>query len=209
MKKSLDQRFGEALRSLREAAGKTQEDIVGIARTYLSELERGLKTPTLETIVRLAAELGVSPTRLVDLATRPDPTDDPSEQQPLPVAMNAGLSLAAEHKGGHASPAFNGFTPLLVVEKAAEAAGVELPHLLAEAALVAFRGAPGRNPRERRQRLRFVVADKRPTTMLQYANDGSTAWSIKPEAARRAVEKANLTLELADDVLGMNGIPFY
>ena len=45
--------------------------------------------------------------------------------------------------------------------------------------------------------------------MLQYAQDGRTAWSLSPAVARRALEKANVTLELADDVLGMNGIPFY
>ena len=67
MEKSLDKRFGDALRSLREAAGKTQEGFT-IGRTYLSELERGLKTPTLETIVRLATELGTTPARMVELA---------------------------------------------------------------------------------------------------------------------------------------------
>ena len=210
MEKSLDQRFGEALRTLREAAAKTQEDFAGIGRTYLSELERGLKTPTLETIVRLAAELGVPPTRLVELATAPEPVADrPEKQQQLSAAMNGGLSLAAEHKVGQASPAFTGSTSMSVVGRAAAEAGIELPELLAEAALVAFRSAPGRNPRERRRRLRFVVADKRPTAMLQYAQDGRTPWSFSPVAALRAIEKANLTLGLADDVLGMNGIPFY
>lgn len=209
MEKSLDQRFGDTLRTLREAAGKTQEDFAGIGRTYLSELERGLKTPTLETIVRLAEELGVPPTILVELATASEPVADRPEQQQLSAAMNGGLSLAAEHKGGRASPAFTGSTPLTVVGRAAADAGIELPHLLAEAALVAFRSAPGRTPRDRRRLLRFVVADKRPAAMLQYATDGSTPWSFSPVAALRAVEKANLTLELADDVLAMNGIPFY
>ncbi len=215
MEKSLDQRFGEALRSLRslrslrEAAGKTQEDFVGIGRTYLSELERGLKTPTLETIVRLAAELGVSPTRLVELATANEPPADRPEQQHLPAALNEGLSSAAEHKGGNATSSFTASSPLSVVSKAAADSGIELPHLLAETALVAFRRTPGMNLRERRRRLRFVVADKRPPAQLQFAEDRGTAWSFSPASAFRAVEQANLTLELADDVLGMNGIPFF
>lgn len=209
MEKSLDQRFGAALRTLREAAGKTQEDFVGIGRTYLSELERGLKTPTLETIVRLATELGVLPTRLVELATISEPSTARPDEQQLSTAMNSGLSLAAEHKGGQASSAFTGSTPLSVVGKAAADLGIELPDLLAEAALVAFRSDPGRNPRELRRRLRFVVADRGPVSMLQFAEDAGTPWSFSPTAALRAVEKANLTLELADDVLGMNGIPFY
>src|SRR5271163_1077389 len=113
MKKALDQRFGDALRSLREAAGKTQEDFT-IGRTYLSELERGLKTPTLDTIVRLAGELGVSPARLLELATAPESASDRPEQQ-LSLALNGGLTTAAEHKGRQASSAFTGSTPLSVV----------------------------------------------------------------------------------------------
>jgi transcriptional regulator with XRE-family HTH domain len=208
MEKTLDQRFGEALCTLREAAGKTQEDFANIGRTYLSELERGLKTPTLETIVRLAAELKVSPTRLVELATTPESAVNRSEPQ-LATAMSGGLSLAAEHMGRQAVPTFTDATSLSIVGRAAADVGIDLPDLLAEAALVAFRNAPGRNPRERRRRLRFIIADRRPPAMLQYAEDRGTSWSLPPVAALRAVERANLTLELADDVLGMNGIPFY
>lgn len=74
---TLDQRFGAALQRLREQAGKTQEEIGG-GRTYVSELERGLKTPTLDTIVKLAAELNVTPARLVELATTNTPAADRS-----------------------------------------------------------------------------------------------------------------------------------
>ena len=70
MSSDLDRRFGAALKRLRESRGKSQEDFVRIGRSYLSELERGLKTPTLETIVNLAEELGVTPTCLVALAAR-------------------------------------------------------------------------------------------------------------------------------------------
>ncbi len=191
MKKSLDQRFGEVLRSLREAAGKTQEDFSSIGRTYLSELERGLKTPTLETIVRLAAELGVTPAQLVELATT---------GEPLP---------AAEDKGDKASSAFARPAPLAAAAGKVAAEEHDLPHLLAEAALIAFRSAPGSNPRERHQRLRFLVADEREADQLEYAKDGDEAWSLSPRLARRAVEQTNRTLELANDVLGMNGIPCY
>lgn len=69
----LDQRFGRALKALREAAGKTQEEVRAVPRTYLSELERGLKTPTLDTIVRLAGELGVTPAQIVARATSDSP----------------------------------------------------------------------------------------------------------------------------------------
>ncbi len=210
MANELDRRFGEALRTLREASGKTQEDFSGIGRSYLSELERGLKTPTLDTIVRLADELGVAPTRLVELATTADESlGDRTEKLALPRALSDGLSMAAEHKGGEASAAFTEATTLAAVGKAMARAEIELAHLLAEAALAAFRLAPGRNPRERRQRLRFIVADRRPAAGLRFAVDEGVPWSFTPEAAFLAIERANLTLGLADDVLGMNGIPFY
>src|SRR5262245_25607509 len=77
MAKSLDQRFGDVLKSTRERLGLTQEDIPAVGRTYLSELERGLKTPTLETIVRLATALGVTPAYLVERATAPDVSERP------------------------------------------------------------------------------------------------------------------------------------
>jgi transcriptional regulator with XRE-family HTH domain len=67
MEKSLKERFGEALQALRRSKGKSQEELDVIHRTYVSELERGLKSPTLETIVRLAEALEVPPAYLVDL----------------------------------------------------------------------------------------------------------------------------------------------
>ncbi|HJT79436.1 MAG TPA: helix-turn-helix transcriptional regulator [Gemmataceae bacterium] len=208
MDKSLDRRFGDALRSLREASGKTQEDF-SIGRTYLSELERGLKTLTLETIVKLAEELGTTPARVVELATSSPPPAGQAGNTALPMILNEALASASAHSGGNATPSFADSTPLLAVGTAARAAGIELPELLAESALGAFRRAEGRNPRHRRRQLRFLVADRRSPPTLEYAQDNETPWSFTAESARRAVEQANLTLELADDVLGMNGIPFY
>lgn len=64
----LETAIGEALRQLREAAHLTQEDFVGVSgRTYLSELERGLKSPTVEKIDQLASRLGVHPLALLTL----------------------------------------------------------------------------------------------------------------------------------------------
>ena len=208
MEKSLDKRFGDVLRSLREEAGKTQEDF-SVGRTYLSELERGLKTPTLETIVRLAAELGTTPAHMVELATAIEGPRNESQKPLLPAVLSEGIALASARKGGNASASFIGATPLATVEEAVKAAGVELPHLLAEAARVAFRRSEGRNTRERRQGLGYIVADKRSAATLQYAEDKKTPWSFSPIIARQALAQANISLELADDVLGMNGIPFY
>lgn len=55
--------FGAALRELREQAGMTQERLAEASkldRTYVSLLERGLRQPTLATLVRLHAALDIS-----------------------------------------------------------------------------------------------------------------------------------------------------
>lgn len=54
--------FGSALRQLRAEAGLSQERLANhssLDRTYISLLERGLRQPSLDTMVRLAASLGV------------------------------------------------------------------------------------------------------------------------------------------------------
>lgn len=54
--------FGTAFRTVRLAQGLTQEDFVNESgRTYISELERYVKYPTLQKIDELAARLGVHP----------------------------------------------------------------------------------------------------------------------------------------------------
>ncbi len=58
----LQKAFGEALRRQRRAKGLTQE---AFGRTYLSELERGLKSPSLEKIDKLAARMGIHPLTLL------------------------------------------------------------------------------------------------------------------------------------------------
>jgi transcriptional regulator with XRE-family HTH domain len=54
--------FGRAFRTVRLARSLTQEDFAHESgRTYISELERGLKQPTLKKIDGLAAQLAVHP----------------------------------------------------------------------------------------------------------------------------------------------------
>ena len=56
------ERFGFAVRSHRETLGLTQEDLAeaaGLHRTYLSDVERGRRNPSLVIIARLAAALGL------------------------------------------------------------------------------------------------------------------------------------------------------
>ncbi|MFT0632121.1 helix-turn-helix domain-containing protein [Pseudomonas sihuiensis] len=65
----LNQAFGQALKRSRTAAGRTQEDFATISsRTYLSALERGLQSPTLEKLADLCELLGMHPVTLMAAA---------------------------------------------------------------------------------------------------------------------------------------------
>ncbi|MFH0196261.1 helix-turn-helix domain-containing protein [Pseudomonas sp. PsB] len=55
--------FGRALRNLRKTANLTQEKLgfeAGLDRTYISVLERGERSPTLDTLVSLCDVFGLS-----------------------------------------------------------------------------------------------------------------------------------------------------
>jgi transcriptional regulator with XRE-family HTH domain len=59
----IQERFGFAIRGRREALNLTQEDLAekaGIHRTYLSDIERGTRNPSLVNIDRLATSLDLS-----------------------------------------------------------------------------------------------------------------------------------------------------
>ena len=61
--------FGNALRAVRKARGLSQETFgIQSSRTYVSTLERGLKSPTLNKIDELAEVMGVHPITLLVLA---------------------------------------------------------------------------------------------------------------------------------------------
>lgn len=56
-------RFGDAVRKTRTAAGLTQEalaDRAGLDRSYIGGVERGERNPTLSVIVKIAEGLGVT-----------------------------------------------------------------------------------------------------------------------------------------------------
>jgi len=63
-----EQAFGIVLRDLRQARSLSQESLAlesGLDRTFVSLLERGLRQPSLTTILQLAGPLGVAPDELV------------------------------------------------------------------------------------------------------------------------------------------------
>lgn len=65
--------FGARLRELRTARGLTQPDIaarVGTSASNISDLERGVKVPTLTTVARLADALECKVSELVNVLDR-------------------------------------------------------------------------------------------------------------------------------------------
>lgn len=66
---NIRQAFANSLRMVRKARGLTQEDFsVVSSRTYLSTLERGMKSPTLDKVQELAETLKIHPITLLALA---------------------------------------------------------------------------------------------------------------------------------------------
>ena len=66
--------FGTAIRSTRSEIGISQEELAdraGLHRTYISDIERGARNPTLESIRKLAVALDVSLPVLFQRATGP------------------------------------------------------------------------------------------------------------------------------------------
>lgn len=61
--------FGRNLREYREAKALTQEALAEKAdmdRTYVSDIERGVRNPGIKNVARLAGALGISSAKLVE-----------------------------------------------------------------------------------------------------------------------------------------------
>ena len=64
----LERLFGQVLQQLRHKRGLSQEELgfeSNYHRTYISQLERGQKNPSLKAIFRLAKALGVKPSGMI------------------------------------------------------------------------------------------------------------------------------------------------
>lgn len=60
--------LGRNIRRLREEAGLSQEQLAfdaGMKRSYLSDMERGVRNPTVRAVGRLATALNVPPGELL------------------------------------------------------------------------------------------------------------------------------------------------
>lgn len=72
----IDKIFGQILKKLRTEKGLSQEEFaanVGLHRTYISQLERGLKSPSLGVMAKISSELGIT---LVQLMTELEQNQD-------------------------------------------------------------------------------------------------------------------------------------
>ncbi len=64
----LERLFGRILQELRTERGLSQEELgfeSNYHRTYISQLERGQKNPSLKAIFRLAEALGIRPSEMI------------------------------------------------------------------------------------------------------------------------------------------------
>ncbi len=68
MKMELKEAFGQVIRELREQHGLSQQELADyseVDRTFISGLERGINTPTLNTIYKLAEVFKLKPGELI------------------------------------------------------------------------------------------------------------------------------------------------
>jgi transcriptional regulator with XRE-family HTH domain len=66
----IDHAFGLVLKRLRAQKGLSQEQFgfeANLHRTYVSQLERGLKSPSLKTMAKIAVVLEISLTEFIKL----------------------------------------------------------------------------------------------------------------------------------------------
>ena len=69
MKTDINIAFGKRVAELRKNAGYSQEQFAfkrDVDRTYIGTIERGEKSPTLNTIVKIANALGITKSELFD-----------------------------------------------------------------------------------------------------------------------------------------------
>ena len=67
--KTISKKFGKSLRRIRLEKRMSQGDVaraLGVHRSYISGLERGVRNPTLLNIERLAKGLGVELSKLLE-----------------------------------------------------------------------------------------------------------------------------------------------
>lgn len=87
----LEQVLGQVLADRRRKAGLTQEELAfdcGLHPTYVSQLERGLKSPTAKVLFALAAAMGEKPSVLLRRVERDFEAEPPANPPKAPTRRN-------------------------------------------------------------------------------------------------------------------------
>lgn len=75
-------KFGSAIKTERRRRAWSQEELAhrsGLHRTYITDVERGVRNMTVETITKLSNALGVSMTELISKAERDGRAENEAE----------------------------------------------------------------------------------------------------------------------------------
>ena len=89
---------GQVIQSYRLRKGMSQEVLSGLAgldRTHYSKIERGLRSPTLDTLFKIAQALDIPPSDIVRQI----------ELDRKPAHAPGGVRLSAENRFGRGAPA--------------------------------------------------------------------------------------------------------
>jgi SOS-response transcriptional repressor LexA len=97
-------RFGVALKEYRERAQMSQEELAlesELDRTYISMLERNVKSPTLTTLSKISSALKIKTSDLMFLAEHWESSSSKKEKIRLPfmgTSVSCGLALVHDYK---------------------------------------------------------------------------------------------------------------
>src|SRR5262245_40770126 len=97
--------LGRSIRALRRARGLRLADVsrsAGVSVSLLSQVERGLLDPSLESLRKVASALGTTPFRLFQPTSARSGLVRARERRRLPAAPNSGLivELLSPHRDG-------------------------------------------------------------------------------------------------------------
>jgi transcriptional regulator with XRE-family HTH domain len=95
-KTEIKKAFGDNLKKYRQIKNRSQEDIAlieNMSPTYIGELERGEKCPSLDTIFKLGNALGISPSMLIYFET-----SEHIETEAFAIIKNALSDVPDKHK---------------------------------------------------------------------------------------------------------------
>lgn len=88
----LDKAFGNAVRKRRRQLKVSQEELgfrAGLHRTYISQIERGLKSPSLNVISVLAKALGIQTFVLIQMAEQNEPGSNAADVANHPLGNDS------------------------------------------------------------------------------------------------------------------------